>query len=52
MALPAKPLMDTEPVQSVERPKAALRELQAVHLEAEVGMDSLKQRHCHAIDCY
>lgn len=47
MALPATPLMDTEPVRSVERPKAAPPEPQAVHLEkAEVDMDSLK----HIID--
>ena len=40
MALPATPLMDTEPVRSVERPKAAPREPQAVHLEkAEVDME-------------
>lgn len=50
MALPATPLMDTEPVRSVERPKAAPREPQAVHLEeAEVDMDSLK--HIMSLRC-
>lgn len=49
MALPATPLMDTEPVRSVERPKAAPREPQADLEEAEVDMDSLK--HIMSLRC-